>query len=165
MTETSLSAEETQEPLSTETQNKINKLATDVGSIPALNFIGGAALYSRHFNYKLPFEWVSELNTIINNSSASRGRIVNRFIEQVELREPTNEEKKLTNLLSQTQQFDRNQESRDVKRIESVARDAIAVIHGAADDVRNGDDRDEVVDWLERQADDLLSQLENEDGE
>lgn len=52
--------------------------------------------------------------------------------------------------------------SRDeTPQAESVARDAIAVIERAADNVREEDNLNDLSDWLEQQADELQHRLEN----
>lgn len=96
-----LSTEEQQdEELSEQTKKRIDQLATEVESIPDLGLLTGGALYSRHFNHRLPFGWVDDLNEIVDDSSALRSRIVDRFLEQVERREPTDEEEEVADLLS-----------------------------------------------------------------
>jgi len=98
--------EQQDEPLSEQTKKRIDQLATDVESIPKLGLPTGGALYSRHFNQMLPFGWIDALNAIVDNSSALRSHVIDRFLEQVERREPTEEEKELADLQSADQTTD-----------------------------------------------------------
>lgn len=67
--------------VSQETRDKITRLAKDVECIPELNFLGHGVLYSRHFH--LPFDWASELNEMISESSAVRSHVIDEFLTHV----------------------------------------------------------------------------------
>ena len=106
MSGSSTDEEQQDDQLSEQTKTRVDQLATDVESIPDLGLISGAALYSRHFNQRLPFGWVDALNEIVDDSSALRSHVVDRFLQQVNWREPTDEEKGLADLLSTDQTAD-----------------------------------------------------------